>query len=120
MNNKQIINFKIDEKRIVISTLDSVNHVQFSFDIKQVENFGDMLVVRLKIPVGTTYNENVFGVSYDGKILWQIEKLKYVYNDSPFTGMVREGNNIKLCNWDGTDLIVNSQTGEIISKGWSK
>ncbi len=120
MNNKQILNFKIDGKRIVISTPNSVKYVQFSFDVKQVETFSDLLVVRLKIPVGTTYNENVFGVSYDGKILWQIEKLKYVYTDSPFTGMGREGDNIKLCNWDGTDLIVNPQTGEIISKGWSK
>ncbi len=120
MNNKQITNFKNDGKRIAISTLDSVNHVQFSFEIKQVENFGDLLVVRLKVPVGITYNENVFGVSYDGRILWQIEKLKYIYKDSPFTGMVREGDYIKLCNWDGTDLIVDPNTGKIISKGYSK
>lgn len=118
--NKQIINFTIEGINLIISTHDSVKNVQFPFEVKQVESFETVLIVRLKIPVGTTFNENIFGVSSDGKILWQIKKMKYVYNDSPFTGMVRAGSNIKLCNWDGTDLIVNPETGEIIQEGYSK
>ncbi|GAB4393523.1 MAG: hypothetical protein Tsb005_12190 [Gammaproteobacteria bacterium] len=120
MSTKRIINYKIDGSRLVVSTLNSVKYVQFPYEIKQVEEFGEILVVRLKIPVGIILNENVFGVSSEGKILWQIEKLSSVYTDNPFTGMVREGDNAKLFNWDGTDLIVNPATGEIIKKGYSK
>ncbi len=107
--NKLTIKFNGDEKVI-----------KFKYDIGKVQEFENCIVVMIDPPQGAVFNENVFGVSYEGKILWQVKPLKYVYNDSPFTGMVREENFIKLFNWDGTDLTVNPRTGEIISKGYSK
>ena len=120
MNNKQIINFKTDGKRITISTLDSIHHVQFSFDIKQVENFGDMLVVRLKVSIGNTYNENIFGVSDDAKILWQVEKIEHVDRDSPYTGIGEENGLLSAYNWDGFDYLIDPKTGRILDKKFVK
>ena len=109
-----------ERNKLHISMGSDKKTVEFPYTIGKIEIFDDCIIIMIDPPMKTTFNENIYSVSYDGNILWQIEKLKYVYSDSPFTGMVREGNNIKLCNWDGTDLTVNPNTGEIISKGWSK
>ena len=55
-----------------------------------------------------------------GKIIWQIEKIPYVYEDSPYTWIGKQDGYLKLGNWDGTDLTVNPKTGEIIQKSFSK
>ena len=117
---KKIINYKINDEQLTVVSSDSIKRVTFPFKVKQVEKFDDVLVVRLEIPMGTIFNENVFGVSAEGKVIWQIEKMSYVYEDSPFTGMGKEGHYAKLCNWDGTDLLVNPNTGEIAKKSFSK
>ena len=116
--NKQVINF--EKNSLVIFDEAGKKMINFPSPIKQIEQFDKVIVVRIHPKADKFLNENIFGVSYDGKILWQIEKLKYVYKDSPFTGMGREGDFVKLCNWDGTDLIVNPETGKIIQKGYSK
>ena len=116
--NSRLINF--ENNSLVINDGGNKKTVNFLSPIKQIEQFDEVIVVRIHPKLDMFLNENVFGVSYDGKILWQIEKLKYAYKNSPFIGMGREGGFIKLCNWDGTDLVVNPETGGIISKGWSK
>jgi hypothetical protein len=118
MNVKPVISF--EENKLYIDIYGDRKTVKFPYPIVKIETFYDCMVVMIEPPMKTIFNENIYGVSYDGKSLWQIEKLKYVYEDSPFTGMVREGNYMKLCNWDGTDLIVNPMTGKIIRKGYSK
>lgn len=116
--NSRLINFK--NNSLIINNGGKKKRINFLSKIKQIELFDKVVVVRIDPKLDKFLNENIFGVSYDGEILWQIEKLKYAYKDSPFTGMGREGDFIALCNWDGTDLIVNPETGAIISKAWSK
>jgi hypothetical protein len=117
---KHIINYKINGKQLMISTLDSIQRIEFPYEIDEVEKFENSLVVLLDIPMGIIFNENVFGVSAEGKVIWKIEKMSYVYDDSPFTGMGKEGNYVKLSNWGDIDLLVNPNTGEIVKKSFSK
>ncbi len=53
-----------------------------------MEQFEKALVVRIHPEATKFLNENIFGILYDGKILWQIKPIKYVYKDSPYTGML--------------------------------
>ncbi len=118
---KDILSYKFEEDKLVIAANDGINNVNFDSKIKQVEQFDNLLIVRVNPKTKAGFlNENIFGVSFDGKILWQIEVLPHVYENSPYTGMSKEGESIKLCNWDGTDLIVNPVSGKIIKKGHSK
>jgi len=110
------LNFEINGKSLIVSG----KSIKFPLDIKQVEVFPNSFVVRLEVPTNFVFNENIFGVSKDGMILWQIEKLTYVYSNSPYTGMLREKNFIKLFNWDGKNLIVNPDNGKIIEVEYGK
>lgn len=118
MNNK--IKHEIDDKKLKLSEFKNETIIIFDFPIRQVIKFSNCFVVRLEPDIGSIYNENVFGISNEGKKLWQIEPLSHIYEDSPYTGLGQIGDLAQLCNWDGTDLIIEPYTGRIISIGYSK
>ena len=77
----------------------------------------DILVVRLDVPPGARFNENVFGVDREGRILWQVPRRPYAYADSPYTGMEPKNDRVVLLNWDGLQLSVACRTGHVLAEG---
>ncbi|MEQ8906789.1 hypothetical protein [Ekhidna sp.] len=73
----------------------------------------------LRIPPKSYFNENVFGLDKDG-IIWQVEKLQYNHDDSPFVSIFDEDDKVRLQNWDGTQLIVEPSTGKVLDQKWFK
>lgn len=94
--------------------------VSFDYSIQQELNFPGVIVVLLNIPTGEIFNENVFGVSFDGEVLWQVAPQRYLGDDSPYTGMNYEDGKAGLYNWDSTLYVVEPMTGELISKRFVK
>lgn len=88
--------------------------------IAQVLAFAGILVVRVEPPQGIRFNENVYGVLPDGSVAWQVEVREYVYDDSPFTGLVRYGDNVKLMNWDGLELLVVPISGKEMDERYGR
>ena len=79
------------------------------------------MILRLEIPIKTIYNENVFGVNLDGNIIWQIPKVDLLYDDSPFVGLIKEDKkSVWAINWDGTALLLDVNTGEILKREWRR
>ena len=113
-------NFQVKDNDLKITDGNNERIVSFKFPIRQVLPFESCYVVLIEPAIGQILNENIYGVSLDGKVLWQITPIPYVYEDSPYTGMGQVGDTVKICNWDGTDLIINPATGEILEKGYSK
>lgn len=88
--------------------------------IKQFEAFDRVIVVRVH-PKGINFlNENVFGISYEGEILWQIEKVDHVDKDSPYTGLSKKDELLTAYNWDGFDYLIDPNTGKVINKEFVK
>lgn len=88
--------------------------------IKQIEILDQVIAVRVH-PEGVNFiNENVFGISFEGKLLWQIEKVEHVDKDSPYTGLGRENDLLTAYNWDGFDYLVEPKTGKIIDRKFIK
>jgi hypothetical protein len=97
--------------------------VDFDHSIAEVVEFDDVLVVRLKIPPKIVYNENVFGLDFRGEILWKVEPIKHVTEDSSYVGIKKRGersDTVFLYNWDGKRLEVDSRTGNVIGRDWLK
>lgn len=94
--------------------------VSFDYPIRQTLNFPNVIIVLLNIPTGKIFNENVFGVSCDGEVLWQVAPQRYLGDDSPYTGMNYEDDKAGLYNWDSTLYVVEPLTGELISKRFVK
>lgn len=91
-------------------------YVEFDFPVSQVIEFDEVLVVLLELPTQVLFNENVFGVSKGGKILWQISPEKLVYDNSPYVELSRLGEVARLQNWDGLVLHVAPSTGNVIDR----
>jgi|GEM_PF-1467202 len=94
--------------------------VSFSWPIRDVIEFDGIFVVLLVPDPGSCFNENVFGVTADGRIIWTIEQRKHVYDDSPYTSVLKKDDHVKLFNWDGDELIVDPKSGAVVAEGYGK
>jgi hypothetical protein len=106
--------YKVEENILTVGD----SEIKFDYPIQEVLEISNMLIVRIKKPIGIIFNENVFGVSLtERKVKWQIAKLKYgseVY--CPFVGMKYYNNQLYLNNWCDIYLIVDPLTGEILER----
>lgn len=95
--------------------------LSFKFDIAEYIELKGVVVVRLKIPTDVVFNENIFGVDTDGKIIWQIARKEFMHNNSPYTNIKRiNDHKVNLSNWDGTQVLIDSSTGKILDEKWVK
>ncbi|MDQ3323476.1 MAG: hypothetical protein M3525_13755 [Acidobacteriota bacterium] len=94
--------------------------VTFDYPIGETLDFKDAIVLRLKLPSGVIFNENVFGLSHNGKILWQISKQKHIDDDSPYTQLSYQNNKAGLYNWDASLYIIEPTTGKVIEERFLK
>lgn len=107
------VTYKLDGATISITKLDgSTSSCTLPWPIVQALEFPGILVLRVEPPPRVRFNENVYGILPDATIGWQVAKREYVYDDSPYTGMIRDEGNLKLMNWDGFELLVNPGTGK--------
>lgn len=93
---------------------------KFKFSIAEIKVFEKIVIVRLDIPAKVIHNENVYGISENGELIWQIEKIGHIYDDSPYTGMAVKENKLILYNWDGLEVKIDPKTGKVFSKSFGR
>tara|TARA_R110002072_G_scaffold287464_5_gene453169 strand:+ start:5945 stop:6301 length:357 start_codon:yes stop_codon:yes gene_type:complete len=86
----------------------------FIAPISDLLEFEECIVVLLCRDYYKKDNENVFCLDTDGVIKWQVPKYDYIYDRSPFVGIDKEGDNVKLYNWDSSYVIIEPTTGKVI------
>lgn len=94
------------------------DEIIFKYNINDILEVNNMLIVRIESPRGVVFNENVFGVSLaEKKIEWQIVKLQYgTESDCPFVGIKFYDGQLYLNNWCDIHLIVDPITGEVLER----
>ena len=94
---------------------------EYDSQISEALVFKNVIVVCLNY-YEVTYNENIFGLSLNGDVLWQIQKyIPIEGSKSAFVGLTKENENLVWAtNWDGTALLLNVKTGEIIKNEWHR
>jgi len=112
--------YRVDGQKLLIMRSGSEQALSFAWPIAQVLEFPDILVVRTEPAPKACDNENVYGVSPEGRVVWRVGPRKYVYGDSPFTGLIRVGEKVKLFNWDGLELILDPRSGAVIGEAYGK
>ncbi len=110
-------NVKYENNKLKFSSGASYN---FKYPIDEIKICEKIVIVRLDIPPKVILNENVYGISENGELLWQIEKLDHIYEDSPYTGMTLKEGKLILYNWDGLEVNIDPKTGKVISKSYGK
>jgi hypothetical protein len=106
--------FRVEGGRLVF---DSGKVGSFKYDVAEAVGFDAAVVARLEVPTGVVLNENVYGLGYDGQMLWQVPARKHVYTDSPYTKIARRGDAVVLSNWDGLELTLDPETGRVLGEG---
>jgi len=91
--------------------------VDFDFEISQVMQVDNVLVVILEVPPDRVMPENVFGVSPTGALLWRIERT--VENSSDPTNRYIEitghaNGVVRIYNWNGVNSGVDVHTGKVL------
>lgn len=94
--------------------------ITFIYEIGDTVYCNRVVAVRLIIPTDVVLNENIYGYTTDGDMLWQIEKVGLPYVNSPYTGLWCEAENFMAYNWSGFELTLDPQTGKVISRLFTK
>ena len=76
----------------------------------------------LDVPTNIVMTENVFGISEEGAILWQVERHVATSTDpiNSYVGVSCEGGVVYLGDWGGHCVKIEPLTGRILDVAISK
>ena len=101
-------------------TMPNNKTTQFQYEIRKIEIFDELIIVLLRIPQGTIFNENIYGVDLSTDIRWQIEKIVPSTEDSPYVNIKKSANGLDAFNWSGVKARINLKTGKVAHKRITK
>jgi hypothetical protein len=78
--------YQIKGKTISFS---SGTSVRFKYTIAEAVPFENVVVIRLDVPIRETYEENIFGISNTGEIIWQVPSLPHFTANSSYVAIAR-------------------------------
>jgi hypothetical protein len=109
--------YRIKANKLILG---NKKNIVFDFSIRQVIEINTFLIIRLADKAGMFGNENIYCVNDEGTLIWQIEKVPHVHNNSPYTNIWEEKGNLRAYNWDGEGVTIDIKTGKIISREFMK
>jgi hypothetical protein len=72
----------------------------------------DMLAADKSLP-SDSIEQNIYRLSASGEVMWQVSASGPVYDRSPFTGIgIEDDGVLHAYRWDGTEYIVDVQSGK--------
>ena len=108
--------YEIKENKLTINGNQSI---KFKYNVKNVVEVNNTIIVLLDIPPKESMSENIFAISDEGQILWQIEPRKDSTKNDPddvYVGLhYINQDEIKAFHWQGLAVVVDTFTGKIKS-----
>ncbi len=131
------MDFQTNDNQLI---LENETRIEFDLPIRCAIEILGIVVIALEVPPDQVMNENVFGVSGEGKILWQIERIsEAIYHTCSYLDLnviecgpgsiiwqleqIPEYKGLsEYCkpdtflagNWNGTEAIVDVKTGKVV------
>jgi len=103
--------------------LENSKRVSFDYAVGSVLETAGIIVITLEVPPGQSMTENVFGVSREGEILWQIERIPETATN-PINRYMSVWENppgiVFACNWNCTNAYIDVKTGKVIDTTFTK
>jgi hypothetical protein len=96
--------------------------IDFPHPVEEALAYHDLIIVRVEPPAGVIFNKNVYGVSHEGKVLWQIEESPHgTQEDKPYVNIyIGQNDDLIAGNWNGVSYLVNPENGEITVVSFDK
>ncbi len=92
------------------------NHIDFSFDIRDVIKYEDYYIVLLDIPTDKKDLNNIYCLDKKGKMVWQVEDINKIYprrNNLPYEQMGIKDGVIYASDFYGRNYSIDFKTGKI-------
>lgn len=107
------MNTSFNEEKLYYN--DAVIYV-FESKIDKILKFKDknVIVILLNPDHYKHDNKNVLCIDTKGNLLWQVPKYDYIYEDSPFVSILEDEGNVRLVNWDSSQVLIEPASGEIL------
>jgi hypothetical protein len=115
-NTMSKIDFKISGNDL---ELKGGARVHFDHPVSDVVEVAGVLVVALDVMSGVL-PRNVFGVSDNGNILWQIEDVQPNRNNDRYVGLVALSDSVLANRWDDLHVWLDPRTGRVLKEERSK
>jgi hypothetical protein len=96
-------------------------HVIMPYEIHRVLEVPNGLVVLLKVPPVASMTENVFGVTPEGAISWQVEQIPEtsLHPLLWYADMEKVGDSaVRLFNWNGWAVTIDRANGKVRDLAW--
>lgn len=97
--------------------------VLMPYEIRKVIESSVTIMVLLTVPPAASMTENIFAVDFDGNIVWQIERIPETslhpqlwYADMELIN----GSLLRAYNWNGCAVEVDTGSGMVGKRTWSK
>lgn len=110
--------FRVEDGKLFIGD----KWIDLPYAVGDVVECNDSLFVRVDPPIGVVFNRNIFAVTRQGEILWQIAESPHgTEADKPYVGIFRDRDGcLVAANWNGVDYSVDLESGGITTKAFNK
>lgn len=110
--------FRVEDGKLFIDD----RWVELPYAVDEILECGNSLVIRVEPPVGSIFNRNVFAVTSQGDVLWQIAESPHgTQADKPYVGIAHDKDGgLVAANWNGVDYSVDMRCGAITTKAFNK
>ena len=91
--------------------------INFDYDILEVEEIGDIVLVVTEPVSG--YNNNLFGISVKTKRMWQVQSVKEMYPDfsqTSYVGITISDNAVIVTDFCGCRFVINPENGVVLGR----
>lgn len=109
------MNYKIEKDKLTVHEKELI----FDYEIKSVLEKDGTLMILLKVPAKFNYQRNIFGVSAEGEILWQVEAPTKDPVDL-YTQITEENEKVMGGSWSGWNCHLDPKTGKIVGRDFEK
>jgi len=106
--------YEIDQETIRFSN--GKRHC-FKAEIAETMEFEDCIVVRLAAG-SLAMIQNIFGLDYNGNLLWKIPTPKSFDARNPYVSLFRKEGYLEVMNWDGHVVTLHPKQGSILSESY--
>jgi hypothetical protein len=118
---KCVMNWAKEDETLII---ENEKRVSFDYPIGTIFETCGILLVVLDVPPKQSMTENVFAVSKEGEILWQIEPTPKTASH-PVNSYINVGDSsipgiAVATNWNCTNVYINIITGKVIDTEFTK
>lgn len=113
-----MLEFHVEDGKLFING----KWIDLPYTVSGIVECGNSLVVRVEPPAGAIFNRNIFAITEQGEVLWQIAESPHgTEADKPYVGIFRDKDGgVVAANWNGVDYSVNLESGSIAVKAFNK